>query len=125
MSGSPTRFLKPLRRITLLLAAAGACYLMWRFDVYGLPGECSPVRAVPAGARMVVDMHPSVCEVGDLVFYEHPETGLEFGRVVERCPDHASVATDNEQCVSPSGMGPHTVPIADVAARVVFVLGAP
>lgn len=122
MSRSPTRHLRTLRRLTLLAVLAGVLYLILRFDVLTLPGTCSPVRALPAGARLVVDRWPSVCEAGDLVFYGPEEGPYEFGRVEARSGEHASVGTDNEACVGPRGMGPHTIDVADVRGRVVFVV---
>lgn len=75
-----------LRRLRLALwaaAAAGAAYLLWRFETLRLPEEgCSPVLAFAPGEPLLVDLHPSAVGPGDVVLFRHPEDGpLALGRI--------------------------------------------
>ncbi len=73
------RWLRGLRRVTLVLALAGIGYLGYRFDVVPMPStRCSPVARFEAGDRLVVDLRPAAIQPGDAVLIRDAEGGLHL-----------------------------------------------
>ncbi|MEM7309745.1 MAG: hypothetical protein AAF682_23925 [Planctomycetota bacterium] len=65
-----------------VVAAAAVLYLSLRFDVTGLPTEgCTPVRDIPPGSRLVVDLHASTLFEGDAVLFRAADDELLLGLV--------------------------------------------
>ena len=81
---NPRRLERPARRACLALAVAGVLYLVWRFDLTGLPAEgCSPVARFAPGESLIVDRRPSDWTAGDAAFFAGPDGRLHLG-LVER-----------------------------------------
>jgi len=121
----PQRFVPLLRRTVLALCAAGALYLIVRFDVTALPAEgCSPLADVPPGARILCDTRWPALWPADAVLYRPPGQPLLLGRVVSTGDAGVWIEADETDCPSADSRTLGPIAAESVRARVLFVWAA-
>lgn len=80
----PAQVQRIVRRLTLLLVAAGGFYLYSRFDMLVLPAEgCTPVSRYAPGTRLLLDTRPSGYELGDGVLFQSAPGVISLGLLDE------------------------------------------
>jgi len=119
---TPARLQKILRRITLLLAAAGGIYLYSRFSLLVLPAEgCSPVVRYGPGTSLLLDQHPDEWSVRDVVIFEAEGGVVSLGEIERLNAEGAAwIVTDDPDCPAPSSVELGWIAEDRLAARVIF-----
>ena len=122
---TPAKIQRVVRRLTLLLAAAGGLYLYTRFSLLAVPREgCTPVLRFAPGTTLLLDTRPRPLRPADEVLFRVDETTNSLGIVREVREDGALwIAIDASNCPAPSSEQLGWIPASRIAARVVFPLG--
>jgi len=123
----PQRLVRPLRLLTLALAAAGALYLWRRYDLMLLPaGGCSPLASLAPGDRLLLDRRPRAPVVGDALVFAGPENALHLA-VVRQARGSGDarelwLETEVADCPGPDSRELGWIPARSVRARVLLAL---
>lgn len=90
----PMRYVKGIRRFTVLAAVLTFAWFFLRFGTQWVPRGMDTVPELPPESWCIVDRWASGLAVGSVVFYEGP-LGLMVGRVSEVDGESFAVQNDN------------------------------
>lgn len=119
---TPARVQRVIRRLTLVLAAAGGFYLYSRFSLMVLPeAGCTPLIRFAPGTSLLLDKWPAGLAVGDAVLFESAPGVISLGSVAELRDDGAAwIETDAADCPAASSAELGWIAKDRLAARVIF-----
>ena len=123
---TPTRLLRILRRTVMVLALAGAGYLMVRFDGLKLTLDSpSPLLRFSPGDSLVLDSYPDDLRIDDPVIFAGPDGRVHLALVSEiRQEEGASqfwLRYDAPDCVAPDSQTLGWIGEEWIVGRVIMV----
>jgi hypothetical protein len=123
---TPTRLLRILRRTVMVIALAGAGYLMVRFDGLELARDSpSPLLRFSPGDSLVLDRYPVDLQSDDPVIFAGPDGRVHLALVSEiRQEERATqlwLRHDAPDCVAPDSQTLGWVDEEWIVGRVIMV----